>query len=725
MHSNPPACNVPFVSAHTVSPTWNCATCSTFRGAPFSVPPDAFPPPRDEDVSKLVRARHRVVIERQRRGDVPRLDVVRDDDQREVLSFVLDEVEALLDVADVDAVAGRVHRRDEVWEVSVLHLSQELLLPEIVQPQRVPAPEEKTAFESAHRPRDAVQRRLVHERHGAVFEVAIQMHESAVAVARREGQPDGGADGEEHLVRDGKVHVARAQRSLVPGHLDDLLRAAVLLRDVRGVDDTEARRPRPGRRFRRAKLFRGGHGELVVVVVVVVVLDAAALDALHLRRALLLHLLLPRDALRPRALVVRHGRLIRLDDRDDPAVRMHRQLPRRVPKLARRLVERVAQPLDADDAQRRTGDRDDPLRALIRRKVRRVLERFVRQRREREPSLQVDVPEPRTRRQREHRGLPPDRRANRALVSDNCPVTRSTSARRSTPFARPTLRYKPPSRVCNIRSEHGAAASACTPIVCRQSSALRDNTRTRPLRDGTDVQARDVAVRLELLDLHQLPGRVELEVDDLPAAQRDDHLTVVTRHPRDRLPTRAPPLVDALIRADVPQPARVRLQQRVVAEKRRGERRRRPEEPAVRHLLHGLADGQHQRRVHERDDDVRVELVGDVLLHREHRVRVSRQRRHRHLAQRDALPQHPQRAPRPSAAQRVHLRRLLGREVVALRVEDRAQRLDLVDRVQVAERARLEKHRLVPLVRLHQRRAGRLHVVVVVADALELIQRVV
>ena len=39
--SFPPLTSVPFVSAHTVSPTWNCDAHAVFSRAPFSFPPDS------------------------------------------------------------------------------------------------------------------------------------------------------------------------------------------------------------------------------------------------------------------------------------------------------------------------------------------------------------------------------------------------------------------------------------------------------------------------------------------------------------------------------------------------------------------------------------------------------------------------------------------------------------------------------------------------------------
>ncbi len=51
------------------------------------------------------------------------------------------------------------------------------------------------------------------------------------------------------------------------------------------------------------------------------------------------------------------------------------------------------------------------------------------------------------------------------------------------------------------------------------------------------------------------------------------------------------------------------LHQSVVSELGAGQRRRRSEETGVRHFLHSLPDRQHERRVHERHDDVGVELV--------------------------------------------------------------------------------------------------------------------
>ena len=245
------------------------------------------------------------------------------------------------------------------------------------------------------------------------------------------------------------------------------------------------------------------------------------------------------------------------------------------------------------------------------------------------------------------------------------------------------------------------------------------------LRNRSDVQARHVAARLQLLNLHELTSLIELEVDELAAGQRDDHLPRVGGHPRHRLPPGRPPLVDSLIGADVPQTAGVHLQQRIIPEQRGAQGRHRAQVATVADLFHGLTDGQHQRGVGERDDDVGVKLILRALANGEHRVGVTRQGRYRHLRERHALPEHPQRGPRAGAAQGVQLRGLLGNEVVALHVEHGAQRLDVVDGVKVSQTPGLEKHGLVSLVRLHERRRARLHIVLVVADALELVKSVV
>mmetsp|Transcript_11543 Transcript_11543/g.24167 ORF Transcript_11543/g.24167 Transcript_11543/m.24167 type:complete len:408 (-) Transcript_11543:1938-3161(-) len=88
--------------------------------------------------------------------------------------------------------------------------------------------------------------------------------------------------------------------------------------------------------------------------------------------------------------------------------RQHAHLARRVPELAAGLVERLPQALDGDDAQRALRNGHDALRALLGGEGGGVLQQLVRERRQDE-APRVQVPEPRPRRQRQHRLLPADR----------------------------------------------------------------------------------------------------------------------------------------------------------------------------------------------------------------------------------------------------------------------------------------------------------------------------
>lgn len=66
------------------------------------------------------------------------------------------------------------------------------------------------------------------------------------------------------------------------------------------------------------------------------------------------------------------------------------------------------------------------------------------------------------------------------------------------------------------------------------------------------------------------------------------------------------PLVDALVGADVADAVGVHLHERVVAERVAAERGRGAQEARVRHLLHGLPDGEHECCVYERHYDVGI-----------------------------------------------------------------------------------------------------------------------
>ena len=68
-------------------------------------------------------------------------------------------------------------------------LRRSFFLPNSYNRSALPTPTSSRPFERAQRAGDTVQRGLVHELHGALLQVPVQVHEASVAVARREGEP--------------------------------------------------------------------------------------------------------------------------------------------------------------------------------------------------------------------------------------------------------------------------------------------------------------------------------------------------------------------------------------------------------------------------------------------------------------------------------------------------------------------------------------------------------
>lgn len=93
--------------------------------------------------------------------------------------------------------------------------------------------------------------------------------------------------------------------------------------------------------------------------------------------------------------------------------------------------------------------------------------------------------------------------------------------------------------------------------------------------------------------------RVHFEIDEFAARQGDDDLSLVDGAFDDGFLAGRLPLVDPLVGADVSDAVGVHLHERVVAERVAAQRRRRAQEPRVRHLLHRLTDRQYKGGVYE------------------------------------------------------------------------------------------------------------------------------
>lgn len=233
------------------------------------------------------------------------------------------------------------------------------------------------------------------------------------------------------------------------------------------------------------------------------------------------------------------------------------------------------------------------------------------------------------------------------------PLMGSSTVRHITPLANPMLTYcvdtesTPPVVISMIAMDMGWAGSACRPMGAMDELGSSENMRTVPSYnptayqpgrstrehtgeqkavqaggetyeeegtrttgdDGRDLQTGHLLTQLHLLRLDQGTGGIQLKVDQITAGQRHHHLPLVDRALDNVLAARCPPLVDALVGADVPDAVRVHLHQGVVTQQRDGQRRGGGEQTAVGHLFHGLADGQHDGGVHKRHHDVLVVLV--------------------------------------------------------------------------------------------------------------------
>ena len=172
------------------------------------------------------------------------------------------------------------------------------------------------------------------------------------------------------------------------------------------------------------------------------------------------------------------------------------------------------------------------------------------------------------------------------------------------------------------------------------------------------------------------------------------------------------------------------LEERAVREEGDVERRRRRQKARVGHLLDGLADAQHQRRVGERDDDVPVVRLVVGPPDRPDRRRPAGELGDGHLGDGDAVAEDTTRRPRTAPAERVDLGRALVGEVADVDVRDRREGLRLVEDEEVPRRRRGDEGRRDGrrgprvVAELGVVDGGR-DAVAVLAEALELEERVV
>mmetsp|Transcript_14057 Transcript_14057/g.46181 ORF Transcript_14057/g.46181 Transcript_14057/m.46181 type:complete len:390 (-) Transcript_14057:39-1208(-) len=224
------------------------------RGVVLHLLRDVLRQARDEDVAKLVAARHRVVVEHHPRRQPPWARLVRKDVHHVVLRLVPHKVEPFLDVPDVDALALRLDGANRVGKVFVLALEQQLLFAELVQAERAPNAAEEPSLEPSHRERHVVHGRFVEELHRAAIlaDEAVHADEAALLRARIELQPHHCAHHEHNLreVARERRHAARKSR-LVPIEFVHLQRLVRLW-----VEQTDARRPPADGTFWRPALLR-------------------------------------------------------------------------------------------------------------------------------------------------------------------------------------------------------------------------------------------------------------------------------------------------------------------------------------------------------------------------------------------------------------------------------------------------------------------------------------
>mmetsp|Transcript_6929 Transcript_6929/g.21268 ORF Transcript_6929/g.21268 Transcript_6929/m.21268 type:complete len:266 (-) Transcript_6929:1756-2553(-) len=265
---------------------------------------------------------------------------------------------------------------------------------------------------------------------------------------------------------------------------------------------------------------------------------------------------------------------------------MQHQAPRRVSQARHLLVEGVADVVHRQDSQLVLHDGHKALGALVARKRARVVERVVRQRRQRKAAL-VGVAQPRAAAERQHAALPANHggdeprargaeeaRARIAQLAGDlvdlgahqhavlqtdveeqaadlgCPAgwavahSRCVKQQRADGVVGHRLEGEVAQAVVRVEAQH-LHGQVCT-------SDDEEARAHEALRHRRHVHAQHLLLHLALALLQQQAHRVQLKIDDLATRQGDDDLLFVGRRVRDGTPSGHLPLVDAAVRADVP-----------------------------------------------------------------------------------------------------------------------------------------------------------------------------
>mmetsp|Transcript_46564 Transcript_46564/g.88909 ORF Transcript_46564/g.88909 Transcript_46564/m.88909 type:complete len:602 (+) Transcript_46564:1576-3381(+) len=560
--------------------------------------------PAHHDVAELVRPGNGVVVQGLGRRQPARRGVVRKRVHLVLRSAVLDVVERVLVIAHVDTVAACVERGDESGDAPELALAQQLLLAQIVEAQDVAHGHQQLVLEGEHGGGDTIDGRLVQQRQApAALQHLVEMDEPARGLPRVEREASRGAHHHHGDARQlGEGGGARRERGFVALNLERVRHRTRL-----GVHQLHARRPVALRLLARPKLLLGSHGLLLILLIFVLPVNLHGLNGLCL-------------VVGARVDGGRGGGapVVRLHHRQARAhhaflVRRRGQLHKlagSVPELAGRLVERLAQALHGDDAQRGLRDGHHALRALLACEGGGVLQGVIRKRCLDEPA-RVHIAQPRARGQRQHGLLTAHSGAKqlggarsqeagarvRQLTRHAVYLRAKQHTVLQTHVEEERRRLRRASSVLLLRSftklgvehEEGLGRSS-NALRSQQLKAVvwvqtqdahcivkrahcQETSTLAALWDRRHVEASDFGGELLLVHFYQLARHLQLKVHDLPPAQRQHHLPVVCRHLGHRLAAGCLPLVHALVRTNVTQPPGMRLHEGVVAEQADPQRR--------------------------------------------------------------------------------------------------------------------------------------------------------
>ena len=434
--------------------------------------------------------------------------------------------------------------------------------------------------------------------------------------------------------------------------------------------------------------------------------------------------------------------VVRLEEQQARLARVDDQLARRVGERDGRGGERLREIVNSDDVEVRSGHADDSLAAVLVAERRRQVQRVADQRGERQRVVGA-VAEPRLHGERQHAGIaaredleetdrarPEEPRAARVAelsahridlhAHENAVLhadgeEQRLARQRAGAHPHGVQRQIGRHRVQRLHGEllqqagRGQAVHAAAAVAVAHGEEGRAQT---VRRERGQVQTDDFLAVVHALALHPLQPLVQLEVQHLSVRQRHHDLPQIHRRRGDRPAARRLPDLRVPVLEDLPEPARIHLQEAVSLQHARRQRALVQLEPRVHDLLHRLPHGQHDRRVVETDHHEPV-LPRPRVAQRPQPARRVGQRVLRQQRDRQALLQHLQLRARAAAAEREELRRAVAAEVLGVDFEQRGERGQGVHRAEVGERARREDGDLHGAVGLQGAQEGGLRGVVV------------